>query len=228
MLELGDALVGQLHLDQSNDILGRWMAHYLARLLKEAEAATGEEKESLEQRCFEAVLAVWKHRNCLPQRFRPFEPAERLLGVVEALDPDAPRPFYSAAAMQWDDLAPPDRPTDEEAKRLDVVRQFDHAARVVIGHLLGRAVEDLPEDTRKWVRRAQGAGVEGADIATIRRLILASGSSAIGQSLKDGEIRKWQARLAELDRFLDVAGDVRSDLENRLAEVEQANNTGEP
>jgi hypothetical protein len=199
------------------------MAHYLARLMTEAEAATGEEREALERRCFDAVLAVWKHRNCLPEGLRPFEPAERLLGIVEALDPDAPRPFYSTAAMQWDDLDPPDRPTDAEADRFDLVRKFDHAARMVIRHLLGSAVEDLPEDTREWVRRAQNAGAEGVDIATIRHLILASDSSATERVLHDGQIRKWQARLAELDRFMEVAENVRSDLECRLVQAERAN-----
>ncbi len=124
--------------------------------------------------------------------------------------------------MQWDDLAPADRPAEEEAKRLDVVRQFDHAARVIIRYLLGGAVEDLPEDTREWARRAQAAGAEGVDIVTIRRLILASGPVDIAQRQKEGEIRKWRERLEEMNRFLSIAKDVRDDLENRLTEVEQS------
>lgn len=220
LLKLGDALVGQLHLDQSNDILGRWMAHHLARLLTEAEAATGEEKEALEQRCFEAVLAIWKHRNCLPNGLRPLEPAERLLGIVEALDSDAPKSMYSPAAMQWDDLDLPDQPTDEETQRLSLVWQFDRAARFVIRHLLGRMVEDLPEDTREWVRRAQAASAEGPDTITIRRLLLASGAADAAKSRKEGETRKWRSRLEEMDRFLAIAGEVRADLASRLVDAE--------
>ncbi len=220
MLELGAALVGQLHLDQSNDILGRWMAHHLARLLKEAEVAKGAEKDALEQRCFEAVLAIWKHRNCLPEGLRPLAPAERLLGIVEALDPDAPKSIYSPAALQWGDLDLPDQPTDEETQRLSLVWQFDRAARVVIRHLLGRMVEDLPEDTREWVRRARAASVDGPDTITIRRLLLASGAADVAKSRKEGETRKWRSRLEEMDRFLAIAGEVRADLANRLVDAE--------
>lgn len=227
LLELGDALVVQLNLEQSNDILGRWMAHHLARLLQEAKIATGEEKDALEQRCFDAVLAVWKHRNCLPQGLRPFEPAERLLDIVAALDPDASQPFYGRAMLQWDDLDELERPTEAEAKRFNVARQFDHAARIIVRHLLGCAVEDLPEDTREWVRRAQGAGAEGPDVITIRRLLLSSDSTVLGQGLEDGHIRKLRSRLEELDRFVDIAKGVRDDLGRRVAQAEAQRSAGD-
>lgn len=203
------------------------MAHHLARLMKDAKAAAGEAKQELERQCCDAVLAIWKHRNCLPEGVRPFEPAERLLEIVAALDPDSPRPFYGAMAMSWSDLDLPDQPTDEEARRFDVVQDFDHAARAVMRYLLGRAVEDLPTDTREWVRRAHLAGIEDVDTVLLRRLISASDPSDLAQRRKENEIRMWRSRLEHLDRFLTIAEMVRADVARRLADVEQANKFNE-
>lgn len=220
MIELGNAFVAQLGLEQSNDILGRWMAHHLARLIEEAKAATGEEKNALEQKCFDAILAVWKHRNCLPQGYRPFEAAEPLLDTVAALDPDAPKPFYSRVMLQWDDLDEIDRPTESEARRFDVVRQFDRSARTVIRHLIGRAVEDLPDDTREWIRRAVGAGLKGPDIIVLRRLLSSVTPEEIDQQRLSVEIRQHRIMLDELDMFLGIASQVREDIASRLEAAE--------
>lgn len=220
MIELGDALVAQLGLEQSNDILGRWMAHHLARLIEEANAATGEQKNALEQQCFDAILAVWKHRNCMPQGYRPFEAAEPLFDTVAALDPEAPKPLYGRVLLQWDDLDEMDKPTENEARRFDVVRQFDRSARTVIQHLIGRAVEDLPDDTREWVRRAVGAGLKGPDIIVLRQLLSSVTPEEIEQQRLSVEIRKHRALLDELDMFLGIANQVREDIASRLEAAE--------
>lgn len=196
------------------------MAHHLARLIEEAKGATGEEKNSLNQQCFDAILAVWKHRNCMPQGYRPFEAAEPLLDTVAALHPEAPAPFYNRVMLQWDDLEEIDRPTESEARRFDVVRQFDRSARTVIRHLIGRAVEDLPDDTREWIRRAVGAGLKGPDIIVLRRLLSSVTPEEVEQQRLSVEILKHRAMLDELDMFLGIANQVREDIASRLEAAE--------
>ncbi len=217
---MGDALVAQLGLDQSNDILGRWMAHHLARLIDEAKTAKGEEKAALEQKCFDAVLALWKHRNCLPHGYRPFEPAEGLLGTLEALDPDAPAPFYGRVMLQWDDLDEADRPTESEVSRFEIVRRFDRSARTVIRHLLGCAVEDLPNDTREWVRRAAGAGLQGADVIVIRRMLASVEPASLEQEAAKAQAQRMRSLLEDLDVFLETGAMVRGDISRRLIDAE--------
>jgi hypothetical protein len=221
LIELGNALVAQLNLERSSDLLGRWMAHHLARLLKEVEAKEGTERGSLEQDCFDAILAVWKHRNCLPNGLRPLEPAERILDVLAALDPAESKPFYSPITFDWDDFDTAEKPLDIEALRLETVRQFDQAARKVIGHLLAAAVEDLPDDTRKWVHLARRAGAEGPDLIAIRRIIVAGAGDDPVARPRESKVRALKQRLEEFDVFLETATDVRSDLVRRLAEAEE-------
>lgn len=197
------------------------MAHHLARLLKEVEAEEGTERGSLEQDCFDAILAVWKHRNCLPNGLRPLEPAERILDVLTALDPAEAKPFYSPITFDWDDFDTAEKPLDTEALRLETVRQFDQAARKVIRHLLAAAVEDLPEDTREWVRLARNAGVEGPDLIAIRRILISSAGDDPTPHFQDSKVRALRQRLEEFDVFLDTAAEVRNDLARRLAEADE-------
>lgn len=225
---MGDGLVAQLRLSQSNDILGRWMAHHLARLIQEAEAAKGKEKDALDQQCFDAVLALWKHRNCLPEGLRPFEAAESLLTTLEALDPDASKPLYNRVMLQWDDLDEEARPTESEVGGFDLVRQFDRSARIVIRHLLGCAVEDLPDDTREWVRRAAGAGLHAPDVVVIRRMLSSVDPGDLEAEAAQAQARKMRSLRDDLDVFLKAAETVREDIARRLTEAEANAATRDP
>ena len=42
---LGKKLIDELGLDQSVDTLGRWMAHYIAEKMEDAQAAIGESRD---------------------------------------------------------------------------------------------------------------------------------------------------------------------------------------
>ena len=221
ILALGDALVIALGLEQSNDILGRWMAHRLARLIETAKTAPPASRDAAEQACFDAVLEVWRHRTCLPQGSRPFEPAERLLDTIVALDPDAPRSVYPRVEFEWDGLDKAERPTPAERKRLDVVRQFDRVARTVILHLLTRVAEDLPGDTRAWVAQAKAAGLDGYDISVIRILLeRANHFKDLGDQVQDQRIDKLRSRLEDMEQFGNVMHKVQTELADELAAAE--------
>lgn len=199
------------------------MAHHIARLIEEARSASPANRASAEERCFAAVLEVWRHRNCLPQGHRPLEPAERLLDVIEALDPDAPRPFYNRIALDWEDLDTENRPKESAKQLFDVVREFDRIARTVLQHLLARAAQGLPADTSEWVRKAQAAGLAGSDLTAIRRILLKSGDLAdLERQRQDGRIDALRSQLDQLDRFVTIAKNVRDDIEGVLVDVEAA------
>ena len=221
MLALGEALVAQLDLEQSNDILGRWMAHRLARLIEAAKAAPSEHQASAEQVCFDAVLEVWRHRTCLPQGTRPFEPAEGLLNTIAALDPDAPRSVYARVEFEWEGMDESERPTPAEIVRLDVVTRFDRVARTVIEHLLTRVAADLPEDTRKWVARAKAAGLDAPDITVIRMLLQrADGLEDLAERAQDRQIEKLRSRIEDLEQFASAARTVHGELAAQLIAAE--------
>lgn len=60
---LGQLIIKQLDLENENvDLILKWMANYIAQKMKTAELAVGKEKEEAEENCFNAILALWDHR----------------------------------------------------------------------------------------------------------------------------------------------------------------------
>ena len=214
-MHLGEVLVAELGLEESNDVLGRWMAHHVASLIEAARASEGEERRLAQDRCAEAVLELWRHRNCLPDGRRPFEAAEPLLKVIESLDPSGDRPFYQRSV--WDHVD--DRDGGEEGSRqwLTTARSVDRAARTLIQFLLARAAAESADKTQAWVVAAEAAGVGGIDVQALRRLILLHRELAPGRNSEAEGVRNRLAALHELEA---VAGAVRRELEDRLREAE--------
>lgn len=224
VLELGEALVRELDLEQSNDILGRWMAHHLASLITAARKAPAERKVECEERCRAAVLDVWRHRNCLPEGRRPFEHFEGVIDTLAALDPDVERPFYHRAILQFVDFDDFDVPGVLAARKpdyLEKARRFDTTARAVIGHLIALAVDAAPDKAQEWVRLATEAKLDAPDVALIVRLVRARERiDPKCQNASDLVTRPLRSRLDELDQFLDCAREIRADLADRLARAE--------
>lgn len=197
------------------------MAHHLARLIETAKSATGDARVAAEDRCVTAILEVWRHRNCLPHGARPFEPAERVLDVITALDPDAKQPFYNRLAFDWDDLDEDDQPKPAERNVLDVVVLFDQVARQVLRHLLSRAIEEIPDQTRAWVKRASGMGLAGRDIATLRRIVYVTGDAEKDEHRRRvDEVNDVRSQIERLERFTKTGKLVQDELETRLASLE--------
>ena len=99
--ELGKKLVEELGPYDSRDTLTRWMTHYIAELMKNAESANLEDRPARRSKCAEAILDLWKHRHELPNGSRPLREFEPLLCVLESLHPAAsPRYRHS---VQLDD-----------------------------------------------------------------------------------------------------------------------------
>lgn len=221
MLELGEALVRELGLEQSNDVLGRWMAHHLASLITAAREASPLRKVECEERCRDAILEVWRHRNCLPEGRRPFEALERVVDTLAALDPDERRPFYHRAVLQIEGLDDSDTPDDAPPRRpdpLEKARSFDTTARSVIGHLIALAVEAESDKAQEWVRVVTEANVRAPDVALIVRLMRARERiNPEGRTDIDLVTRTLRSRLSEMDEFLDRAKEIRGDLADRLA-----------
>ena len=95
VLLLGKKIVDEMGIQRSVDTLGRWMAHYIAELIVEANSAQGQTKIDAEKRCQEAILELWQHRYELPEGFRPFQGFEAIAETLASLDltPEFPRYF---------------------------------------------------------------------------------------------------------------------------------------
>ena len=84
VIALGKRLVEELGMEPGVDTLGRWMAHYVAGLIRKAEETNDpDEHNKAWEKCCETVLRLWKHRSSLPRGVRPLANLE---GVLEAIE----------------------------------------------------------------------------------------------------------------------------------------------
>lgn len=159
VLELGRKLVEQLDLEESDDTLGRWMAHYIAELIAKSEHSTGENKIVVQRECFAMILSLWKHRSALPNGKRPFEDIEPILHTIESLNPEhESRRYYRHARPPTGEIAD----TPEQAKWLKLADGFDHSAKILIGYCLSQAAKAALEKSKEWIPLA--ATIDGDNV----------------------------------------------------------------
>jgi hypothetical protein len=110
VLDLGRALVNELGLDDSVDTLGRWMAHYIAELIEDADTCDTADRAAKMSTSADIILKLWEHRHQLSERKRPFLDLEPILRAIQSLDPsDETLRYFPASMMEAKD-------TDENAE----------------------------------------------------------------------------------------------------------------
>jgi hypothetical protein len=102
---LGQTIVRELHLEASVDTLGRWMAHYLAELLAEAERP-GPQQDAARRRCSDFVLKLWEKRAAWPTGWPPAGAAAVLAAIYPLARPERGRghreePDEPMAPLPW-------------------------------------------------------------------------------------------------------------------------------
>jgi hypothetical protein len=115
----------------SNDTLGRWMAHYVADLIAKAEVAAGGDKVPPQTEAFDTILKLWKHRAEFPSGKRPFGELESVIRTVGSLDPEDDTPRY------YRTMRPPrgeTADTSDQEKWLHLAEGLDYSAKVLIGY----------------------------------------------------------------------------------------------
>lgn len=212
-LELGRKLTKELGLDCSADTLGRWMAHYIAELILDAEKAAAEDRPEKMQACSEAILSLWKHRHELPNGKRPFGRLEPILRALESLDPDDDRPRYFRSARAAAEKS------DEEGETkfwLELVDGLDETARMLIRYGLTQAAQSALAKSAEWVALAEAAGADDGIESPMVRLIL--GENDLLQASDPDEVARKQLedRVKRLEGFTKMAMDLTSVLRQQL------------
>jgi len=133
VLELGKYLVEELGLQDSNNTLGRWIAHHVAELMAQIEKTKDKRiRREAEERAFELIVKLWSMREVLPAGANPIKK-------------------YDEALKGFRQLAPPDRPWARVrgSERQDLaIRVYDSARRLAIGILL----LDIPDDALSFAK----------------------------------------------------------------------------
>ena len=85
VIKLGEKLVKELNLEDSNNTLARWMAHYIAGLIEKINLATSEEnRKHLQQECCDLILKLWSKKEDLPI-VKPLDNLKPLIEILEVL-----------------------------------------------------------------------------------------------------------------------------------------------
>ena len=133
VLALGKKIVDELDADQLVDTLSRWMAHYIAEKIEDAETATDESRDRKMSECSDAILKLWAHRSGLPNGKRPFEDLEPILRVLKSFDTDDTTSRYFRQVK----LAAKENDEDESTTRwLGIASKLDDAAKILIRYCL--------------------------------------------------------------------------------------------
>lgn len=131
VLNLGARIVRELNRENSNDTLGRWMAHHLAEMIEQAESAEGEDKTVAHERINDLILRIWSHRQNLPVGAYPLNKLDDVISALWRLRPEA-SPFRR-------------RGTNEtEALLVDIFRHFQNV--VAHGIILTSGIKSLPKN----------------------------------------------------------------------------------
>jgi len=221
IINLGSVLVKELDLDPSVDILARWMAHYVAEQIVNAENATGECKIEAENNCFETILKLWQYRSSLPNGPRPFENFEPIFRVLSKLDPENPNPYYYSSSKyhssEEDDSS---EEPNEVQQWLDIAQGIDQAARVLIEFVFHQAaINATDEKTVSWLENAMGLP-NNDDVSIIVQLAYPESeneSEEIAEKQRKAKLEKLERRIKQFDAFVAFSKLVR---ENLIAEFE--------
>ncbi len=216
MLELGRKLTKELDLDCSVNTLGRWMAHYIAELIMNAEKANNDERPAKMQACSEAILGLWKHRYELPNGKRPFEKLEPMLRTLESLDPDDDRPRYFRSARAAAEKS------DEEGETkfwLELVDGLDDTARMLIRYNLTQAAQSALDKSAEWVTLAEAAGAYDGIESPVVRLILGENNLLKASDPDTTARNQLEDRVKRLEGFTKTAITLTSELRKQLSQL---------
>lgn len=213
VLALGKKFVDELGLDQSADTLGRWMAHYIAEKMEDAEAATGEVRDREMAECSDAILKLWAHRSELPNGQRPFEDFGPIFRALQSLDLDDTTPRYFRQVIS---AANQDDENDSTKQWLDLASGLDYTARVLIRYCLAIAAREAVDKSREWVALAEALlEKEDIDIRAVR-FIKDDVDILDSENPDDSEKAKIENLLKRLEAFTNLSRTLSSHLRGKL------------
>lgn len=225
VINLGKLLVKELNLDKSVDTLGRWLAHYLALKMSEAENALGKEKAILEKECFDTILQIWNHRWKINANSNPIKNFEPMFEFLSKFNPNRNAPFY------YNDLRDSRKTVTNEKSKvvswLQVASHFDKYARICVDYALANATADLTnEEQLYWFQNSPNLTGD-IDMAIIKILLdqgelldLNEDTAAKENYVKRMDIEKLKFNINYLENHQKMHRKLLKDLKFKLAAIQ--------
>lgn len=210
---MGKKLVAELERGDSVDTLGRWMAHYVAELILEADVATGDDRLAAQVQLRDSILALWAHRFEMPSGTRPFGEFEPILRALASLDPESETSRYFSPSR-----APSSESSESEETRqwIELARGLDYASKILIDHCLISAAGSALDKSQEWINLANEAGIDDSFEFRVIRII---GNQR--DLMKETDLNAHQRsilsdRHKKLEGFLSLASILVDDIKARL------------
>lgn len=147
IIQLGKKLIEELEL--GHDITSQWMAMYISEQIAKAEHASGEEKDTVEKQCFEAILGLWEKRYAMKNGSRPFENFENVIETISALNSTTTEFFYLRRVLDHGESLEKSHNTDNW---IECAKDTDKAARAMINYCLEQAILNAKDKkTISWL-----------------------------------------------------------------------------
>ena len=216
ILELGRKLVHELQLEQTNDTLGRWMAHYIAELITKADNADSKGKKQVQKECFDTILKLWEHRHEMPDGKRPFEDLEPIIRAIGNLDPDGGTYRYFRSAQSSRTM---DKENPQTVLWLELSDDIDHSAKLLIRHCLKLAAQTAVDNSEEWVTLAEKASVPDEQASWLLQF-------ASDDKREAKQCRRLEKRLGRLEKTIEIANTVAQGLKANIDSLSRENGNG--
>lgn len=214
ILNLGKQLAAEL--DDERNTLARWMAHYISRLIIEAEEDQSEQGVAKRALAAETILRLWKQCSHFPDGHRPLEDFEPVLRTMNSLDPESPRQRYDRI---WSPRSAKGSADESESQRwLRAAASVDNVAVILIRAFLRQAVHNANDKSREWVRLADEASIGQDELASIVRIFLDGNGGREVPDADDKSRERTQQDIEKLEAFARAAANLAQALREQLAD----------
>lgn len=217
-IALGEALIADLTKESHSTPLSRWVAHYLAEQMTDLKKAKGKARAQAQQRCFTAILEVWRHRDSLPSGLHPFAGFDPVFRALEAISPDRRYGYY---VRELHEKKATDKKSEQVLKMARFVVGADQTARVLIEAALEEAVAlaQTPR-TKAYLQSVQAKAQDGDVIGVSKLLASRRYLETLDPAVEAEDLKKlWEKRLEQLEYFIEVATAIKGDFKRRIAET---------
>jgi hypothetical protein len=145
------------------------MAHYIAQKISEVETSIGEDKKGAEEKCFETILKLWKHRAYYDMGNKPLENFDPIFKTLNRLNPDNKEPFYFQPEYSTRNKS--DHKDDCIKQFLTMATQIDEIVRVWLEYIFQYAAgQAKDEKTKEWLEAAAPLADKDEALLIIRKL----------------------------------------------------------
>lgn len=188
------------------------MAHYLAERLQDAERAASPEKAGLERELFHLILQLWQHRGAWSGHRRPFRETDDLADKLRTFI-DRSRPWYFGPGAKGENHSPGDW--------MDKAQTLDLAARDLITWCMDQAVAETSGDDAVWAEDTVAQHLDDGEDARLARVLLTDIRILFDEDTPQRRCLEFKRMRDGIDALLEVAGDIRQELDAKIAATEQ-------